>query len=98
VCFCQEGDLIFGLCDKCSRGVHYPDKIAVVATWSKLENLKELISFLGMAGYYRKFVKHFGIIAKLLIDLLKKHTLFVWTSEHDTTFHTLKSDFILHQF
>jgi hypothetical protein len=75
-----------------------PNKIAAIATWPKSENAKELRSFLGLAGYYRKFAKHFGIIAKPLTDLLKKHTLFVWTSEHDTTFHTLKSAFILHQF
>jgi hypothetical protein len=49
---------------------------------------------LGLAGYYRKFVKYFGIIAKPLTNLLKKNTLFVWTSEHDTTFHTLQQALI----
>jgi hypothetical protein len=36
-------------------------------------------------------VKHFGIIANPLTKLLKKHALFVWTSDHDTAFQTLKS-------
>lgn len=43
-----------------------------------------------MAGYYRKFVKHFGILSRPLTDLLKKHVLFVWTSTHDQAFAALK--------
>jgi hypothetical protein len=44
--------------------------------------------FLGLAGYYRKFVKNFGIIARLLLNLLKKNTPFVWTSDTDMAFST----------
>jgi hypothetical protein len=43
------------------------------------------------AGYYQKFIRHFGIICQPLTALLKKNAIFVWTSEHDTAFHTLKS-------
>jgi hypothetical protein len=43
-----------------------------------------------LAGYFRKFVRHFGIISQPLTSLLKKGVLFVWTSIHDKAFHTLK--------
>lgn len=43
-----------------------------------------------MAGFYRKFVKHFAILARPLTDLLKKHSLFVWTAAHQEWFQALK--------
>jgi hypothetical protein len=45
---------------------------------------------LGLVGYYRKFVRNFGIISKPLTDLLKKNTIFLWTSVHDQSFAALK--------
>ncbi|CAO2172926.1 unnamed protein product, partial [Urochloa humidicola] len=69
-------------------------KISAISTWPTPVNAKELCSFLGLAGYYRKFVRHFAIIARPLTSLLKKHTLFVWTSDHQTAFDTLKTALI----
>lgn len=68
-----------------------PSKISAIAQWPTLSNAKELRSFLGLAGYYRKFVKHFGIISKPLTKLLKKNVIFVWTTIHEKAFSTLKS-------
>lgn len=49
-----------------------PAKVETVATWPQPENCRELHGFLGLAGYYLKFVKNFGILAKPLTSLLKK--------------------------
>lgn len=68
-----------------------PAKISAISQWPSPTNAKELRSFLGLAGYYRKFVRHFGVISKTLTELLKKHTIFVWTPHHEASFNTLKT-------
>jgi hypothetical protein len=67
-----------------------PKKVQAVADWPSPQSVKDLRSFLGLVGYYRKFVQHFEIIARPLIDLLKKNSVFSWTSEHEIAFQTLK--------
>jgi hypothetical protein len=67
-----------------------PEKIKAVAKWTSPTNVKELRSFLGLAGYYRRFVRNFGVIAKPITSLLKKGVLFVWTSSHEYSFTALK--------
>jgi transposase InsO family protein len=68
-----------------------PHKVTAVLHWPTPNNAKELRSFLGLAGYYRKFIKHFGIISKPLTNLLRKNTMFCWTQEHEVAFQCLKS-------
>lgn len=43
-----------------------------------------------MAGYYRKFVKHFGVLAKPLTNLLRKGVQYIWTSKHSASFQALQ--------
>jgi hypothetical protein len=65
-------------------------KVSDIATWPCPRSAKELHSFLGLASYYRKFVRHFGVLSKPLTSLLKKHTIFIWTSVQDQAFQALK--------
>lgn len=71
-----------------------PSKIADVVNWKTPTTVKKLRGFLGLAGYYRKFVKNFGVISKPLTQLLRKDTPFVWTSATVSAFQTLKSTLV----
>lgn len=66
-----------------------PSKISAVAAWPQPQNLKHLRAFLGLGGYYRRFVSNFGKIAKPLTDMLKKEG-FTWSAESLEAFRTLK--------
>ncbi|KAM3348690.1 hypothetical protein ACQJBY_022133 [Aegilops geniculata] len=71
-----------------------PSKIDTIKNWPKPMNVNEVRSFLGLAGYYHKFVKHFGIIARPMFNLLKKGHPFVWTDETQKAFELLKQGLI----
>jgi hypothetical protein len=58
-----------------------PTKIAIVKEWPVPANVTELRSFLGLCGYYRRFIKNFSAIAKCLHTLSEKGRPFAWTTQ-----------------
>ena len=67
-----------------------PKKIEAVEAWEPPKNVKEVRSFLGLAGYYRRFVEGFSRIAQPLTNLLRKTSKFVWTEACQQSFDELK--------
>lgn len=65
--------------------------IQAVLQWPLPSNVKEVRGFLGLAGYYCKFVRHFGILSRPLTNLLKENVVFHWTAETQASFDALKT-------
>jgi hypothetical protein len=67
-----------------------PTKVQVVVEWPIPRSPRAVRSFLGLAGYYHKFVKTFGAIAAPLTALLRKEG-FTWSAETEEAFTALKN-------
>ncbi|KAA3474378.1 DNA/RNA polymerases superfamily protein [Gossypium australe] len=68
-----------------------PSIISSILDWKPSRNVTKIRSFLGLAGYYRHFIKGFSMITSLLTKLLQKDVKFVWSDECQQSFDRLKA-------
>jgi hypothetical protein len=93
----------FSKCDFFQKQIHYlghvlseegvavdPDKIRSIMEWPTPKDVSDIRSFMGLAGYYRRFIKDFSKIGCPITVLQKKGTKFLWTQQCEERFQTLK--------
>ena len=68
-----------------------PQKIEAIVNWPISTNVTEVCSFMGLAGYYRRFVKDYSKEAVPLTQLTRKGQPFEWNDEKEAVFHELKT-------
>jgi hypothetical protein len=67
-----------------------PAKIEAVQRWPVPDNVKQLRGFLGLAGYYHKFIGWFSIVYRPLMNLFNKNAQFMWTPTVENSFVAIK--------
>jgi hypothetical protein len=73
------------------RGIFVdPSKVQDVLSWKAPTSVGDIRSFLGLAGYYRRFIEGFLKISKPMVELLEKDKQFEWTSAYEASFQELK--------
>jgi hypothetical protein len=67
-----------------------PNKVQDVLSWNAPMSVSHIRSFLGLSGYYRRFIEGFSKISKPMTKLLEKDKKFEWTSACKASFQELK--------
>ena len=97
-----RGHQLYAKLTKCSfyqRKIHYlghiiseegivvdPEKVEAIREWSAPRNVAEVGSFMGLAGYYKRFIVGFSKIAHPITSLQRKEKKFQWTEECEKSF------------
>ncbi|KAL4145628.1 hypothetical protein PRNP1_013295 [Phytophthora ramorum] len=68
-----------------------PDKTSAIASWPTPQKPKDLQRFIGLAGYYRRFIPDFATMLSPLSDLLKHDVQWIWNNEQARAFNAVKS-------
>ncbi|GKD80934.1 putative reverse transcriptase domain-containing protein [Tanacetum coccineum] len=75
------------------NGIHVnPSKIEAVKNWKAPTTVSKIRLFLGLAGYYQRFIMNFSKIAKPLTSLTQKNKKYEWAAEQEEAFQTLKDN------
>jgi len=69
------------------------EKVKGVLSWLKPKNIKDVRKFLGLANYYRRFIKDFAQVARLMNMLTRKDVKWVWEKSQQKAFDELKEVF-----
>ncbi|GJR30525.1 hypothetical protein Tco_1106757 [Tanacetum coccineum] len=70
-----------------SQGVHVdPAKVEAIKSWSAPKSPTEVRQFLGLAGYYGRFIEGFSLIVKPLTKLTQKNKTYKWGEEEEEAF------------
>jgi hypothetical protein len=83
-------------CDFWLREIKFPghtisqDGVQEVMNWKPPTTVRQIRSFLGLAGYYRRFILDFSRVAKPMTELLKKGVKYEWSQKCEDAFHTLR--------
>jgi hypothetical protein len=67
-----------------------PSKVQDILSWNAPMSVSDIQSFLGLAGYYRRFIEGFLKISKPMTELLEKDKKFEWTPACEVSFQELK--------
>ena len=88
--FCTDKVVFFGFVVS-GQGVEVDEeKIKAIREWLPPQNVSQVRSFLGLAGFYRRFVKNFSTIAAPINELTKKEVPFHWGETQERAFEDLK--------
>ena len=89
--FCQEEVEYLGF-HVSSFGIRpSPDKVAAVVDWPRPQTVRDVRSFLGLSSYYRRFIRHYSLLARPLTELTKTDTMKQWGVAEQKSFDQLKA-------
>ena len=82
--------------DVSAQGVQpSPEKVRTVVEWPRPQSVKDIRSFLGLAGFYRRFIKQFSLKARPLTDLTKEKVAWKWGEKEEHAFCDLKRSLVI---
>jgi len=67
-----------------------PEKIEAIMNWPTPKNVTDVRSFIGLAGYYRRFIEGFSKVVNPITSLQRKNIKFIWSEKCEKSFQLLK--------